>query len=160
MHKKVISNTTPILSLLKIGKLNLLKKLYGYISVPFAVYEEIESGKDRDYYVDISKMEWIKIEKIHSNESKQYLFDLDEGEAEVLILAHEQQADLVILDEIIGRRYAIQMNLNLTGTLGILLKGKKYGYIDKITPLLHELINKNSWINPKLAAKVIEMAGE
>jgi len=32
--------------------------------------------------------------------------------------------------------------------------------IDKITPLLYELINKNSWLNPKLVAKVIEMAGE
>jgi len=160
MHKKVIVNTTPILSLLKIGKLNLLKELYGCISVPFAVYEEIESGKDKDYYIDISRIEWIKIEKIHSNETKLYLFDLDDGEAEVLILAYEQQADLVVLDEIIGRRYALQLNLNLTGTLGILLKSKKEGYIDKITPLLYELINKNSWLNPKLVAKVIEMAGE
>ena len=160
MPKKVVSNTTPILSLLKIGRLNLLKELYGCISVPFAVYQEIESGKDKDYYVDISKTGWIKIEKIHSKDSKLYFFDLDEGEAEVLILAYEQQADLVILDEIVERRYALQMNLNLTGTLGILLKAKNLGHIDKIKPLLYELTNKNSWMNPKLIAKVIEMAGE
>ena len=160
MHKKIIVNTTPILSLLKIGKLNLLKELYGCVFVPFAVYQEIESGKNKDYYVDISKIDWIKIKEIHSKESKRYLFDLDEGEAEVLILAKEQQADLVILDEIIGRRYAHQMNLNLTGTLGILLKSKKLGYIEKIAPLLYELIDKNSWINPKLIAKMIEMSGE
>ena len=133
MHSKVVSNTTPLLSLLKIGKLNLLKELYGCVSVPFAVYQEIEAGKDKDYYIDISKIEWITIEKIHSEESKSYFFDLDEGEAEVLILAHEQQANLVILDEIIGRRYALQLDLKITGTLGILLKGKKLGYIDKIT---------------------------
>ena len=160
MHKKIVSNTTPILSLLKIGKLQLLKELYGCVSVPFAVFQEIESGKDKDYYVDISKIEWIKIETIKAVESKSFFFDLDEGEAEVLILAFEQQADLVIMDEIVGRRYATQMNMNLTGTLGVLLKGKQNGHIYKITPLLNELVNKNSWIAPKLIAKVVEMAGE
>jgi len=160
MPKIIVTNTTPLLSLLKIGKLSLLKELYGCIYVPFAVYQEIESGKDKDYYADLSKIEWVKIEKIQSKEAKQYFFDLDDGETEVLILAQEKQADLIVLDEIMGRRYALQMDLNLTGTLGILLKGKQLGYIDKITPLLYELINKNSWINPKLMAKVIRMAGE
>ncbi|NOY96127.1 MAG: hypothetical protein GXO81_07065 [Chlorobi bacterium] len=42
--RRIISNTTPILSLLKIGKLYLLKELYGKIIVPFAVYQEIEKG--------------------------------------------------------------------------------------------------------------------
>jgi predicted nucleic acid-binding protein len=157
---KVISNTTPILSLLKIRQLNLLKELYGCISIPSAVYYEIEAGKDKNFYIDISTVEWIKIENIQVNDSKSYFFDLDDGEAEVLILAHEQHADLVILDEIMGRRYAQQMNLKLTGTLGILLKAKKNGLIDKISPLLNELIAKGSWLNPTLVAKIIEMAKE
>ena len=46
---KVISNTTPIISLLKIGKLFLLKELYEKIIVPEAVYNELEKGKNRDY---------------------------------------------------------------------------------------------------------------
>jgi predicted nucleic acid-binding protein len=120
--RKVISNTTPILSLLKIDKLNILKELYGNISIPQAVFLEIETGKDKEFYADLSKIEWIKIEKIRAQESKSYLFDLDAGEAEVLILAQEQKADLVILDEIIGRRYAKQLGMTLTGTLGILEK--------------------------------------
>jgi predicted nucleic acid-binding protein len=157
---KVISNTTPLLSLLKIGQLNLLKELYGCISIPLAVYNEIEAGKDKNFYIDISRIEWIKIENIHETDAKLYCFDLDEGEAEVLILAHEQQADLVILDEIMGRRYAKQMNLKLTGTLGILLNAKKKGIINEIRPLLNELISKGSWLNPALVAKAIEMAEE
>jgi predicted nucleic acid-binding protein len=157
---KVVSNTTPLLSLLKIGKLNLLRELYDHISIPLAVYNEIEAGKDKDFYIDLRGIKWIKIEKINTIDSKLYLFDLDEGEAEVLVLAHEQEADLVILDEIMGRRYARQMNLKLTGTLGILLKAKQIGLIDKITPLLNELISKGSWLNPALVAKIIEMAEE
>jgi predicted nucleic acid-binding protein len=157
---KIISNTTPVLSLLKIEKLDLLNKLYGSISIPQAVYYEIEIGKDKEFYTDLNKIEWINIEKIQVNESKLYLFDLDAGETEVLILAHEQRADLVILDEIMGRRYAQQMNFKLTGTLGILLKAKKLGYINKITPLLNELIDKGTWLNPKLVEKIIKIAGE
>jgi predicted nucleic acid-binding protein len=67
--RKVISNTTPILSLLKIDKLNILKELYGSISIPQAVFFEIETGKDKEFYTDLSKIEWIKIEKIRVQES-------------------------------------------------------------------------------------------
>ena len=42
--RKVVSNTTPILSLLKIGKLDVLWELYGKIWISQAVYREIEAG--------------------------------------------------------------------------------------------------------------------
>ena len=158
--RKVISNTTPILSLLKIGKLDLLHNLYQTISIPEAVYDEIETGKDKDFYVNLKEIDWIKIEKVHSSDPKFYIFDLDAGELEVLILAHRQKADLVILDELMGRRYAKQMNFNLTGTLGILLKSKELGFIREITPLLDELILKGTWLNPQLVARIIEIANE
>jgi len=47
--RKVISNTTPILSLLKIDKLNILKELYGQVIIPNAVYQEIEEGKHKKF---------------------------------------------------------------------------------------------------------------
>jgi predicted nucleic acid-binding protein len=158
--RKVISNTTPVLSLLKIDKLNLLKELYGQISIPQAVFDEIETGKDKEFYTDLREITWINIEKIRAEDTKLYLFDLDAGEAEVLILAQEQNADLVILDEIMGRRYAKQLGLTLTGTLGILLKAKEQGLIEAIAPLLYILTQKGSWINPKLITNILEKAGE
>ncbi len=99
--RKIISNTTPILSLLKIDKLELLKEIYGTVIIPRAVFQEIEKGKDKPYYQNLSLVNWIKIERIKNKESRTFFFDLDDGEAEVLILANEQNADLVILDEII-----------------------------------------------------------
>ena len=45
--RKIISNTTPILSLLKIEKLCLLQQLYGKVIIPDAVYQEIEAGKNK-----------------------------------------------------------------------------------------------------------------
>jgi predicted nucleic acid-binding protein len=61
---KVVSNTTPIISLLKIDKLHILKDLYGEILIPQEVFNEIEAGKSKEFYVNLSKIDWITIEKI------------------------------------------------------------------------------------------------
>jgi len=159
MHR-IISNTTPILSLLKIGKLHLLEKIYGKIIVPFAVYNEIENGIHKPYYQDLKLIDWIEILEINNPNSKDYFIDLDEGEAEVLILSKEQNADLVIMDEIMGRRYAKQLGFNLTGTIGILLKAKEDGFIKSIKESLTELVEKGSWLNPKLISKALKLAEE
>jgi len=157
---KVISNTTPLLSLLKIDKLDLLKDLYGIVSIPLAVFLEIEAGKEKPYYSDLTEYDWIKIENIRNIESRTYFFDLDDGEAEVLILAKEQDADLVILDEIMGRRYAQQLEFNITGTIGILLKAKEKRLISSLGTLLRELTEKGTWLNPNLISKALKLAGE
>lgn len=158
--RKVISNTTPILSLLKIGKLDVLRELYGKVWIPKAVYREIEEGKDKDYYADLSKFDWIEIASIQSASARLYLFDLDDGEAETIILAQEQNADVAIIDEKLGRRYASQINIPVTGTIGVLLKAKERGLIDAVAPLLQELCNKSSWINNSLFEKAVSIAGE
>ena len=158
--RKIISNTTPILSLLKIDKLYLLKELYGKIIVPFAVYQEIERGKVKPYYQDLSSIKWIEIRKIENPKSREYIVDLDKGEAEVLILAKEINADLVILDEIMGRRYARHLEIPLTGTIGVLLKAKEKGYISSLKNILTELTEKGTWLNPKLISKALKIANE
>ncbi len=157
---KVISNTTPLLSLLKIDKLNLLKELYGKIIIPEAVFREIENGKEKPYYKDLTKIDWIEIQKIKNKSSRAYFTDLDEGEAEVLILANEQNADLIIMDEIIGRRYVKHLEINLTGTMGVLLKAKNRGLIGSVKNLLTELTEKGTWLNPDLISKILMLADE
>ncbi len=157
MHK-IISNTTPILSLLKINKLDLLKELYKKVTVPNAVFQEIENGKEKQYYQDLSLLPWIEIAEIKNPESRAYFTDLDSGEAEVLILAKEQHADLVIMDEIMGRKFAKQLELNLTGTIGILLKAKEKGLINSVSELLAELTKKGTWLNPKLISSIRKLS--
>ncbi len=158
--RKIISNTTPIISLLKVDKLNLLKELYEEVVVPTAVFLEVEDGKNKPYYQDLTQISWIRIQEIENPDSRSYFLELDDGEAEVLILAKEQNADLVIIDEIMGRRYAKQLGYNLTGTIGILLKSKENGLIDSIKEILSELTKKGTWLNPKLVSKAIKLANE
>lgn len=78
---KVVSNTTPIISLLKLNRLDLLKQLYKRIYIPVAVYIEIEVGKTKGFYKDLSKIDWIKIVEIQDKQAVKYFLDLDSGEA-------------------------------------------------------------------------------
>ena len=158
--RKVVSNTTPIISLLKVGKLEILKELYQELFIPYEVYLEIEAGKNKEYYTDLTKVEWIRIVKIQSKKSLLFFLDLDKGEAEAIVLANETNADLIILDETLGRFHAKHIGLNVTGTIGILLKAKENGIIDKIKPILNELSQKGIWLSEKLIKLTLTKAFE
>lgn len=157
---KVISNTTPLISLLKIGQLELLREIYETIIIPEAVLAEIEKGKDKPYYTDVSQLDWVSIQEIKDKKVLSYFFDLDAGEAEVIVLATEIGADLVIIDETLGRRFAKHADLKVTGTIGILIKAKEIGLVEKISPLLDEMQKKGIWINNKLKEKILAKVNE
>ena len=156
--RKVISNTSPILSLLRIDNLHILKDLYTKIIIPKAVYLEIEEGKEKNYYQDLTEIDWIEIKEIENTASKDYFPNLNDGEVEVL--AKELNADCVIMYELMGRRNAKQLGMNLTGTIGILLKAKEKGLIVSVKDRLSELSEKGIWLSPKLVKKAIRLANE
>jgi uncharacterized protein len=156
----VVSNTTPIISLLKLNQLDLLKLLYAHIHIPLAVYNEIEVGKAKGFYKDLSKIEWITIEEIKDKQAVKYFLDLDSGEAEAIVLATELNADLIILDEKLGRFHAKHAHLKVIGTIGILLKAKAEGLIEALKPLLHELTERDVWISERLKQEILLKAGE
>ncbi|MDD3771869.1 MAG: hypothetical protein PHC38_04340 [Weeksellaceae bacterium] len=81
----------------------MLKDLYQRIIVPEEVFNEIENGKNKSYYINLLEIDWIEIKEIKDKKSLSYFLDLDKGEAETIILANEINADLVIIDEKLGR---------------------------------------------------------
>lgn len=157
---RVVSNSTPIISLLKLNRLELFQKLYSEIHIPLAVYEEIEAGKAKGYYQDLSQIDWIKITEIQNKQTLKTFTDLDVGEAEAIVLALEINADLIFLDEKLGRFHAKQVNLIVTGTIGILIKAKSHGLIHELKPLLDELTDKDVWISDKLKSVILKSVQE
>ncbi len=153
MPKKVISNTTPLINLLKINRLDLLKSLYEKIFVPSFVYCEVEEGKKKAYYADLRKYDWIEIIELKNEDALKLLTDLDKGEAETIAIAQELDCDLVLMDEKLGRRYAKNFNLTITGTLGILIKAKQLGLITNLTETLTELKSKGTYFNEGIIIK-------
>jgi len=85
---------------------------------------------------------------------------LDRGEAEVLALAVEHKARLVIMDERKGHRYAYRLGLPLTGTLGVLLLAKEEGLVTAVGPLIQQLLDQGLYFLPELVSRALSLAGE
>ena len=128
--------------------------------IPQEVFNEIEAGKHKKYYLNLLTFEWIKIEQIQDRKSISYFLDLDKGEAEAIVLATESEADLILLDESLGRFHAKHAGLRVTGTIGILVKAKKQGLISELKPLILELKDKGVWLSESLIERILELANE
>jgi predicted nucleic acid-binding protein len=156
----VVCDTTPIICLLKIGKLDLLRVLYGSIAIPEAVLREVEQGQAKGYYMDLNAIDWVNVIPVQNKDSLTRLSGLDAGEAEAIALAVELNSRLIILDERMGRQTARERGLKMTGTLGVLLKAKSEGFIETLAPLLSELMVKDVWLDGRLVSEVLKRAGE
>lgn len=160
--RKVIVNSTPIILLSNINQLELLKKIYGEITIPQAVYDEVTEKPDSACQNLKNHFDWIKIETIKNPlQKKMYQAKLHDGEVEVMILAQEEpKADLVILDDNTAKKTARFLELTVTGTLGILVKAKQLKFIEKIKPLMDALIGNGFFVAQNVYNMVLEQAGE
>ncbi|MBL1265846.1 DUF3368 domain-containing protein [Methylomicrobium sp. RS1] len=155
----IVANTTPIISLASIGRLDILEKLFGSVMIPEAVYQEIKAKPGYGYeQVDAS---FIEVRAIQGLLYKDFLLtQLDSGEAETIILAKELNADFVIIDENLGYRIANNAGLTAIRTLSLLLKAKEKGHIEQVKPLLDEMITKGRWYSSTVYRAFLEKAGE
>jgi len=160
--RDVIVNTTPIISLCHIEKLDLLKKLYGTVIIPKAVYDEICVKSDSVAKNELNKsLDWIKIIEIKNKTAKElYKSQLHDGEVEVMILGKEINASLLIIDDKNAKKHAKYLGFNVTGTLGVLIKAKKENYVQSIKPLIDKLLACNIYIDSKIIEYCLKEAGE
>jgi hypothetical protein len=158
--KIVVSNTTPLITLTSIDKLDILKELYGKVYIPDAVLNEVKAGKGKIGYFEIDTIDWIIPRKITNVFSMNYLIDLDEGEAETIVLAEELQADIVLIDEKFARGFAEIRGLTLSGSLGVLLEAKKKGIISQLKPLIEQMLANRRYLSEKIILDLLKSANE
>jgi len=159
--RTVVVNTTPIITLALIGQLDLLRHLYGEVVIPPAVQAEVLAGGPGSIgAAELQGANWIQTVSMQDPRRADLLSDLDRGEAEVIALAQELNAELVIIDERLARRHAKRLGLTLTGTLGVLLKAKERGLVPAVGPLMDQLRQGGIWLDDVLVAEVLRLAGE
>ena len=80
--------------------------------------------------------------------AKKYLLtDIDDGEAEVIVLADELQANTIIMDDKLGRKIAKLRGFKVIGTLRLLVTAKEKGLIKEVKPLIEKLREVGFWVS-------------
>ncbi|MFC2138351.1 DUF3368 domain-containing protein [Bacteroidota bacterium] len=147
MNKIIISDTSCLIALSNIGLLHILQDLYQEIIITYEVKEEF--GEDLP--------DWIKVLKVKNIEKQiEIAQELDKGEASSIALALEIENSILIIDEVKGRKIAKSLNLEIIGTIGVLLLANNKGLIKDIIGIILKLVNKGFRLSDNLIDKLIE----
>ena len=158
----VVSDASPLIGLAAVGRLDLLQQLFGGLSIPTVVHEEVTRATGRAGAEELATADWVTVHSL-SNDflGRALVGEVDRGEAEAIALAVELKADLVLMDERRGRAVAARFGLRVVGVLGLLIEAKRKGLLDKVEPLLSDLLHKAGFrLGPELYRRVLEEAGE
>lgn len=151
MHKIIISDTSCLIILSKIQKLELLQKLYGTIITTQDVADEFGEMLP----------DWIIIENAKDKYHQRILeLQIDKGESSAIALALEIPDSILILDDFKARKVAGNLGLLFTGTIGIIIKAKLSGLIPSIKPLLEKIVATNFRISAEIELQALKESGE
>lgn len=158
---KVISNTSPLLYLYRIGAIKWLPKLFDEIWTPDAVKSELLAGRGKGYDVpNPADFTWLQVINPKSMPSEWLALDLGAGELAAMALALENPNYVVLLDDMLARRTAKAAGLQVWGTLKVLLEAKSQGLVEKVEPYVTSLNNAGMWVSAEVKHRILVLAGE
>lgn len=150
---KIVCNSSVLIALDKAGILRVLEELFKEVLIPKAVRKEVFGRRKLPAFVKCVEIsEPIALKVLESS--------LEAGEGEAICLYEEMNADLLIIDDLEGRRVAERLGMNITGTLGILLLAKREKFINKVKPLLDEIVGHGFRIADELYQEILIEADE
>jgi predicted nucleic acid-binding protein len=152
-------NTGPLIALVACDSLDLLRQLHRHVLVPIAVVDEFgRGGSGKAGATGLPN--WLDVRALTAPIPPLLVAHLDEGEAAAIALALEARVSLVAIDERRGRLVARDAGLAVTGTLGLLLRAKRLGFIDLVAPRLTAMRQKGIWLGEALVRRVLAEAEE
>ena len=162
MNGKVICNTGPLVALSMIDRIDILRHLFELVAVPEAVHKEIlEGGATFAGLSNYRKVKWIKVMALSNPVDPLLRTSLDAGEAAVIGLARELNANLVLVDERKARKIAHTIyRLNVIGSARILVEAKKRGLVDNVSVALQAMRDCGYWIGDSIVDAALKEAGE
>jgi predicted nucleic acid-binding protein len=139
--KVVVVDSSCLIALSKIGRLDILQQLFERIAIPQAVYREVVvKGHERPGSAEVGNAQWIAVHTVSNTLAVQALqLTLGAGESESIVLAEELNADMVILDDRRARQSALELTLPVVGTLAVLTHAREQGYVQDLPATLAAL---------------------
>ena len=155
----VVGDASVFIALERIGEQDLLRRVYGQVHVPDAVWREVFLSEAGDSVA--TAPDWIVRHTVELRAAAGLWPEtLDEGESEAILLARELPADLLLLDEAAGRSVSRRLGLNVTGVLGLLIEAKRQGKIEAVKPRLEKRRESGFWLANSVLKEALRRAGE
>ncbi|HEY5869364.1 MAG TPA: DUF3368 domain-containing protein [Candidatus Tectomicrobia bacterium] len=157
-----VANTSPLVFLGNLGRLELLRHEGREVYIPRAVAEEIAEKPDAaSQAVQTAWATWMQVRHITDQTAMTLVQTaLHKGEAEAIVLAAELHAERLVFDDQEARRFADRCGLKVIGTLGILLAAKQRGAIASLREEINALVALGFRVNPRLVTAVLQSAEE
>src|SRR6266851_5765517 len=155
---KAVSNTTPLRYLIAIEQEHLLGQLFQKVFVPGAVHEELTDSRTPETVRRrvLSLPAWFEVRTLQETHTTTFPVALHRGEQEAIILAEALRADVLLIDEQIGRTIALSRNLPLSGTLGVLERADTMGFVSDFPQVLQRLKSSGFFITEALEQQLLE----
>ena len=153
----LIADSSALIALAVVDKLDVLEKLFGQVYVPRAVYNEV-SHQSKGESEKLAYFCKNKVLDITSDVNLNITLGL--GESEAIILYKEKNANFLLCDDKKAKNFARNFGVNVIGSLGILLKAKEEKLIIELTPLIVRLKASQIFIDDNTCELVLKMAGE
>jgi len=127
---EMISNTSCLIALSNIGMLDILRRMYGSITVTEEVASEFGE----------SIPSWMRVVSVQDQKAVRILqSNVDLGEASTIALAMEREGAVIILDDLKARKLAESLAMKFTGTIGVLVKARQRGFLESTEECLYRL---------------------
>ncbi|MGB2623415.1 MAG: hypothetical protein WA857_09470 [Candidatus Acidiferrum sp.] len=152
-----VSNTTLLRYLIAIEQEQLLPKVYGQIFVPRAVHEELTHArtpiKVREFLA--APPAWYQIRDALRGLGSPFPLVLDRGEQEAILLAEFLRADVLLIDDRVGRSVARDRNLFISGTIGVLEIGDALGFLSDFPKTIANLKTSGFFLSESLEQEIM-----
>ena len=150
-----VSNTTPLRYLIAIGQDDLLGKLFEKVFVPTGVHEELTDARTPEA-VRRRVLSWFEVRAVRQSHEATFPVTLHRGEREAILLAEALRADVLLVDEQIGRTIALSRKLPLSGTLGVLERADRMGFVSDFPQILERLKASGFFIADSLEQQLVQ----
>jgi predicted nucleic acid-binding protein len=158
--REVVTNTSPLLYLHQLGCIEILGALYSSVLVPQSVVDELEAGGTGGHDVPrVTNLSWATVVSSPNVTLLGLATDLGRGESEAIAIAHERST-LLILDDGLARRHAGLIGVEVTGTLGVILRARNEGHLPRVTPLVIRLTELGFHLSSQTRDAFLKLAGE
>lgn len=144
----VVADSSPLIYLSRIGLLRILPALFGDVVVPRAVWDEaVWRRSSAPGLESLQQADWIRVV---DNPSPSGDLGLDPGETAAILVAESLHADVLLIDERLGRAVAQERGLAVRGTLGVLVQARQSNLLPALKPVLDALVAEGLRIAPGL----------